>query len=654
MLTPGICFGPYEILAPIGSGGMGEVYRARDARLDRVVALKILPKALSANDQALQRFEREARAIAALNHPNICTIHDVGAASDADRTRYIVMELLDGETLSHRLQRGPLDGATLLDVALALTGALDAAHAKGIVHRDIKPSNIFLTSHGPKLLDFGLATASAASADASRETTMAALTEVGTTVGTVAYMSPEQLRAEPLDARTDLFALGAVLYEMATGRRAFPGHTPAVIASAILDKAPPPVRQINPTLQLDLDPIIDRAIEKDRELRYQSAAHLRADLDRLKRRGSAASLSPPETRPRSSSRRRAVVLGVATAVLAVSLTTYWSLRSGGALSTLAVLPFTHESSDPNTEYLSRGITESLINSLSQLPGLRVLSRSTVLRYNGGSADPRQVGRDLQVDAVLTGKVTPQDDMLEIQSELVEVASGAQLWGKRYLRPLSALLTIQEEIAKEISDTLRPQLTGEEERRITRHYPSDNEAYRLYLRGRYYFDQRTADGIRRSIDSFQEAIKKDPDYALAYAGLANAYVPSDQVLPPAQNVVLAKSAAVKALASDDSLAEVQTAVGRVLQYCDWDWPGAERAFLRAIDLDPRNAEAHHMYSHYLTPMGRVEESVTEARRALELDPLDVLLNVHLGWAYLHARRYDAITCIHSAGVSVQCR
>jgi TolB-like protein/Flp pilus assembly protein TadD len=293
--------------------------------------------------------------------------------------------------------------------------------------------------------------------------------------------------------------------------------------------------------------------------------------------------------------------------------------------------------------LSSGITESLINSLSELPDLRILSRNAVLSYRGRDVDPRVAGRDLQVQSVLTGRVTSDGDMLDIQSELVDVASGAQLWGQRYRRPLSALLTVQDEIAKAISATLRPSLSGEDERRIARRYPDNTEAYRLYLRGRYYFDQRTADGIKRSIESFQEAIKKDPDYALAYAGLANAYVSSDTVLPPARNVTLAKSAAVKALASDDSLAEVQTAVGRVLQHCDWDWAGAERAFKRAIQLDPRNAEAHHMYSHYLTPMGRFEESVAEARRALALDPLDVLLNIHLSWAYLHARRYDeAIT------------
>jgi eukaryotic-like serine/threonine-protein kinase len=617
------------------------VYRARDGRLDRVVALKVLPQALTADSQALRRFEHEARAIAKLNHPNICTVHDVGEAPDC--TRFIVMELLEGETLQQRLLRGPLSVPELVDVAIALAGALDAAHERGIIHRDIKPSNIFLTIHGPKLLDFGLATQSTGSiVDGSGQTTMLGATAAGTTVGTVAYMSPEQLRAEPLDARTDLFSLGSVLYEMATGRPAFSGKTGAVIAHAILEKRPP--LQRDHTLPLDLVRIVDRALEKDRGLRYQSAADLRSDLERLKRDIKAALPVVPigVTRARLSRRtpRRAVVVGaLVAAVLLGSGIAYRFMTSGMAIASLAVLPFTQENADPSTDYLSSGITESLINSLSQLPGLRVLSRNAVRTFTGRDVDPRLVGRELQVDGVLTGRVTAQGDVLDIQSELVDVGSGAQLWGQRYRRPFSALLTIQEEIAAEISNALRLQLTGDEERRIARGYPESAEAYRLYLRGRYDFDQRTADGIRRSIESFQEAIKRDPNYALAYAGLANAYVPSDTVLPPPDNVALAKSAAVKALASDDSLAEVHTAVGRVLQHCDWDWPGAERAFKRAIDLNPRYAEAHHMYSHYLTPMGRFDESVAQAQLALELDPLDVLLNVHLGWAYLHARRYD---------------
>ena len=476
MLSPGIRFGPYEIGAPIGSGGMGEVYRARDSRLDRVVALKVLPSTLSVDSQALQRFEREARAIAALNHPNICTVHDVGEAPDPDRTRFIVMELLEGETLRQSLERGALDAAALVDVAIALTGALDAAHRKGIVHRDIKPSNIFLTSHGPKLLDFGLATPSESIADASRQATVEALTGAGTTVGTVAYMSPEQLRADALDARTDLFSFGAVLYEMATGRQAFSGNTAAVITHAILEKAPRPIREIRSTVPPELDRIIGRTLEKDRELRYQSAADLRSDLERLKRDihkavPAAAAGDAGRLRRRRTLGRAIAAGALMAALIAVSAGAYVYLGSRDAITSLAVLPFTHQGSDANTEYLSSGITESLINSLSELPGLRILSRNTVLSYRGRDVDPRVAGRELQVQSVLTGRVTPYGDMLDIQSELVDVASGAQLWGQRYRRPLSALLTVQDEIAREISATLRPALSGEDERRIARRYPT---------------------------------------------------------------------------------------------------------------------------------------------------------------------------------------
>jgi eukaryotic-like serine/threonine-protein kinase len=651
----------YRILEKLGGGGMGVVYKAEDLRLGRNVSLKFLPDELSKDPLAIERFQREARAASSLNHPHICTIYDV---DQYEGQNFIVMEFLEGQTLKHRIAGRPMDLERVPEFGFQMADALEAAHAKAIIHRDIKPANIFVTDRGQvKLLDFGLAKLlperkspgrGKQKSDAFGATTQDAhLTSDGVAMGTVSYMSPEQVRGEELDERTDLFSLGLVLYEMSTGQRAFSGNTSGVIFDAILNRAPAPPVRLNPAIPVQLEHIIGKALEKDRELRYRTAADMRADLQRLKRDTDSSRALPYSSRQVSRQKLRRlwphfVWAGILAMLALLFGFNVGNLRdrvfggtSSGRIDSIAVLPFANLSNDPKTEYLSDGLTESLINSLSQLPNLAVMSRNTVFRYKGQTTDPKQIGHDLNVRAILTGRLIQSGDELLISVNLEDVQNSRQLWGEQYNRKLSNLVSVQEEIASDIYGRLRPRLAGEEKKLLAKRPTENVEAYQLYLQGLFYWNKWTQADFTKAADYFTQAVQKDPRYALSYAGLADTYSQQGDAgyLPPSEAWPKAKAAAMQALAIDDSLAEAHTSLGLVKEHFEWDWTGAETEFKRAIELNPNSATVHHWYGDYLANMGRFEEGMHETKRAQELDPLSLIINTTLGWQYYLAGQND---------------
>jgi serine/threonine-protein kinase len=651
----------YRVLDKLGGGGMGIVYKAEDVRLGRYVCLKFLSERLSKDHPAVERFQREARAASSLNHPHICTIYDV---DDYEGQSFIVMEFLEGHTLKHRISGKPLDIERVPEYGHQMADALEAAHAKAIIHRDIKPANIFLTERGQiKLLDFGLAklmperkgVASLTHAGTAFSTTTQDLhlTSTGVSMGTVAYMSPEQVRGEELDERTDLFSLGLVLYEMATGRQAFVGHTSGVVFEAILNRVPAPAARLNPAISPQLEQIINKALEKDRALRYRTAADLSADLQRLKRdTDSARAFQVTSGASLEQPTRRRWIHFVWAGVLALALLLFGLNIGGlrdrvfdgsaqGRIDSIAVLPFTNVSNDSKTEYLSDGITESLINSLSQLPNLSVMSRNTVFRYKGQSTDAQKLGHDMGVKAILTGRLIQTGDQLMISVSLEDVRESRQIWGEQYNRKLSNLVWVQQEIAADIYGRLRPKLAGEERKLLAKRPTENVEAYQLYLQGLFYWNKWTEADFKKAADYFTQAVQKDSRYALSYAGLADTYslLGDAGYLPPSEAWPKAKAAAMQALEIDDTLAEAHTSLALVKEHFEWDWSGAETEFRRAIELNPNSATAHHWYGDYLANMGRPEQGLRETKKAQELDPLSLIINTTLGWQLYLAHRSD---------------
>ena len=681
-IAAGTRLGRYEIRSKLGAGGMGEVYLALDTELNRIVAIKTLPDDLASNEHRLRRFIQEAKAASALNHPHILTIHEIG---NTDSTRFMATEFVDGDTLKQWIRTGSRKLNEILEIAIQTSSALAAAHTAGIIHRDIKPENIMVRRDGyVKVVDFGLAKLSALSnttSDSDAPTRALLNTREGVVMGTASYMSPEQAKGIDLDARTDLWSLGVVLYEMIAGRGPFEGDTAADVISVILQKDPVPLTRYAPHVPSELERIVNKALTKDREERYQTAKDLLIDLRTLKRklevnaemdrtvppelRSSVATL-PGSVEPTASAssagepvpssaefilsainqhRVGAAISALVLVAAVVGIVLFVQGRSTElAIESIAVLPFQNRSTETDTEYLSDGLAESLIYRLSQLPNLRVSPTSSVFSYKNKEVDPIKIGNELGVSAVLSGRIVQRGENVTISAELVDVRYNKLLWGEQYERKMSEVLQTQREIAREIVDKLKLKVSGDE-KGLAKHYTENNEAYQLYMKGRFYWNKRNPEALHKAVDCFNEAIQRDPTFALAYTGLADSYSllggpEAGGDLAPNETLPKAKAAALKAVETDESLAEGHVALAHVTYFYDRDFARAEREFKRALELNPNYAQAHHWYAIYLSIIPeRMQEALAEIRRARELDPASLVINAWYGRILLLAGQVD---------------
>jgi serine/threonine protein kinase/Tfp pilus assembly protein PilF len=666
-LRPGQTLRHYQIRSVLGAGGMGKVYLAEDTKLKRNVALKLFSSSVGNEDGRRRLLLREAQAAAALDHPNICAIYEVDEAGD---NSYIAMQYVEGETLEARMAKGKLSLDDTFDVAAQVAGALAEAHAHHIIHRDIKPSNIMLASRGQvKVLDFGLAkTANATSIEPDEAETKRILTAPGMILGTVPYMSPEQLRGVTVDVRSDIFSFGVVIYEMLSGQPAFQRSSNAETIGAILHEQPAELSSIDPNLPEALAEVVRKCLAKDVEQRYQTVQQVAHDLNvarnatlaavgiRATHAGKAVvesarhrkAISTEVAKPRPTSgidylvngvkgHRRSAIFATAVVVIMASVLGYYSYfaKSGDAIDSVAVLPFVNVNNDPNAEYLSDGLSDSIIDSLSHLPNLKkVISLSSALRYKGKQTDPQAVGRELNVRAVLMGRLTQHGDDLSISAELVDVTDNKRLWHGQYDRKLADVLKLQGEIAQEISEGLRLKLTNTEKQRLTKSYTDNPEAYRLYLLGRFYRNQRSN---QKAIDYLEQVIKKDPNYAPAHAQLAYTYASASASdwFPRKEARERMEWAVQRALELDDTLGDAHAALAIIAD----DWSVQTRELQRALELDPNSADVHAFYARVLWARRRIDEAILHMKRAVELDPLSPALQTDLGKILYSAGQRD---------------
>ena len=641
----GQTLGHYRVLEQIGAGGMGLVFRAHDERLGRDVALKVLPPGTLTDENARRRFRKEAPTLSKLNHPNIATVFDFDTQDGVD---FLVMELIPGVTLDEKVAAGALAEKEVIRLGAQLAEGLAAAHEQQVIHRDLKPGNLRLTPDGRlKILDFGLAKLiQPIAADAATES----LSKTHGPVGTLPYMAPEQLQGEPADARSDIWAAGAVLYELATGRRPFPQSSYPMLTDAILRQAPVPPRAINASVSPELERILSKALEKDPEHRYQSAKELGADLRRL----AAPPTAVPATKPAPGRRPYqwyALAAGglVVTLLVVGMVVPQWEWRDrlldkrgANRIQSLAVLPLENLSRDPDQEYFADGMTEALTTDLAHISALRVISRTSVMHYKGTNKTVPEIARELHVDAVVQGSVMKAGNRVRITAQLIEAPTDQHLWADSYERDLGDILALQGEVSRTIARQIQVTLTPQEETRLAAARPVNPEAYEAYLKGRYYLSKRTGPDYLKAMEYFQQAADQDPSYAPAYAGLAESYnfYAAYGLLSPQEAYPKARAAAIRSLELDGTLAEARVSLAFIKMVADWDWAGAEVEYRRALELAPGSAQAHYFHAYtYLTPKGQFEEAIAELKRALELDPLSLIINTNLGETLRHARRYD---------------